>query len=95
MVIFTLKHASGSPEERTFLEDGRRILSAIPQVTQFRVCRQTSAKNDYAFGFSMDFASQADYDAYNAHPDHTAFVEQRWLTEVSRFLEIDFADAMR
>lgn len=50
-------------------------------------------KYDYDYGFSMDFASQDDYEAYNAynaHPVHTDLVESRWKAEVTRFLEIDF-----
>jgi hypothetical protein len=39
----------------------------------------------------MEFASQAAYDGYNAHPDHVRFVEERWLKEVADFLEIDYA----
>jgi len=38
----------------------------------------------------MEFASQSDYEAYNAHPKHVAFVRDRWEREVTRFLEIDF-----
>lgn len=89
-VIFTLKHEKGSAEEQQFLEDGKSILSAIPSVNNFQVLRQVSRKNDYSFGFSMEFASQADYDAYNVHPEHVKFVQERWETEVERFLEIDY-----
>ena len=53
--------------------------------------REVSPKNGYRFGISMEFADQAAYDAYNAHPDHVRFVETRWLPEVSDFLEIDYA----
>ena len=49
-----------------------------------------SKKNDYEFGFSMEFADQAAYDAYNDHPKHVKFVEERWKREVERFLEIDY-----
>lgn len=38
----------------------------------------------------MIFADQAAYDAYNTHPDHVAFVEQRWQVEVDTFQELDF-----
>ncbi|MBE9518785.1 MAG: Dabb family protein, partial [Bacteroidetes bacterium] len=31
-----------------------------------------------------------DYNTYNQHPDHVAFVQERWLKEVTDFLEIDF-----
>ncbi|WP_127496648.1 Dabb family protein [Paenibacillus glycanilyticus] len=91
-VIFTLKHAEGSEQERLFLEDGKAILSSIPTVQQFRVFRQVSPKNDYKFGFSMEFADQAAYEAYNAHPLHVAFVSERWEKEVEAFLEIDYSE---
>ena len=63
---------------------------AIPGVDTFEQFRQVSAKNNYAFGFSMEFADQAAYDGYNDHPAHVAFVRDRWLPEVSDFLEIDY-----
>ncbi|ACS99441.1 Dabb family protein [Paenibacillus sp. JDR-2] len=91
-VIFTLKHAEGSEQERQFLEDGKAILSSIPVVQQFRVFRQVSPKNDYKFGFSMEFADQAAYEAYNEHPLHVAFVSERWEKEVEAFLEIDYSE---
>ena len=49
-----------------------------------------SGKNDYDFGFSMEFADQAAYDAYNEHPTHVAFVSDIWIPEVEDFLEIDY-----
>jgi hypothetical protein len=90
MVIFTLKHARDSKAASTFIQDGKRILSAIPGVSDFQAFSQVSKKNDYDFGFSMVFSSRADYEKYNGHPDHVSFVEKRWKSEVSRFLEIDF-----
>jgi hypothetical protein len=93
MVIFNLKHEVGSSEAAQFLADGRDILSSIPTVTNFKAFRQVSDKNDYDYGFSMDFADQAGYTLYNEHPKHTDFVENRWLKEVSQFLEIDFQAA--
>jgi hypothetical protein len=88
-VVFTLKHAAGSAEEGAFLRDAK-VLAAIPGVEQFEQLRQVSPKNDYAFGFSMEFADQAAYTGYNDHPDHVAFVRDRWIPEVARFLEIDY-----
>lgn len=90
MVIFNLPYQEGSTEARRFLEDGTRILSAIPVVQNFQAFYQVSEKNDYQYGFSMVFANQEDYNTYNEHPDHVAFVQERWLKEVSDFLEIDF-----
>jgi hypothetical protein len=90
MVIFCLKHPVGSAEAEKFLKDGEKILTSIPVVRHFRVFRQVSVKNDYDYGFSMEFNSAEDYEAYNIHPAHSQFVEERWKTEVDRFLEIDF-----
>ena len=89
-VIFTLKHAAGSLQEKMFLRDARTALEEIPGVEKFEQLKQVSKKNDYAFGFSMEFADQAAYEGYNEHPKHVAFVKDRWEREVQKFLEIDY-----
>ena len=35
----------------------------------------------------MEFADPDAYTAYNEHPDHVRFVQERWLPEVADFLE--------
>jgi hypothetical protein len=88
-VVFRLKYGAGAAAEAAFLEDAL-ILAEIPGVENFERLRQVSAKNDYRFGFSMEFADQAAYSSYNDHPDHVAFVRDRWISEVEAFLEIDY-----
>lgn len=88
-VAFRLVHPSGSAAEQEFLDAGA-ALAAIPGVQRFEQLRQTGRRNDFSFGFSMEFADQAAYDAYDAHPVHAAFVAQRWLPEVEDFLELDY-----
>jgi hypothetical protein len=89
-VIFTLKHAHGSLKEKAFLRDAKLALEKIPGVTKFEQLRQVSPKNEYRFGFSMEFADAKAYDGYNRHPKHVAFVRDRWDPEVAKFLEIDY-----
>jgi hypothetical protein len=88
-VVFKLKHAQGSLQEKAFLRDST-LLGDIPGVQKFERLKQVSPKNDYAFGFSMEFRDQASYTAYNEHPKHIAFVRDRWNREVEKFLEIDY-----
>ena len=88
-VMFVLKHPKGSVEEQAFLQQAR-ALATIPGVTAFEQLRQVSRKCDYDFGFSMEFADQAAYDIYNAHPIHVAFVRDHWVPQVARFQEIDY-----
>jgi Stress responsive A/B Barrel Domain len=88
-VQFKLKHQPGSPQERDFLA-AALALTTIPGVTRFEQSRQVSAKNAYAFNFSMEFADQAAYDGYNNHPIHVSFVRDRWVPDVEKFLEADF-----
>jgi hypothetical protein len=89
-VAFDLRHAPGSTGEADFLA-AAEALAAVPGVEAFEVLREVSPKNGYRFGISMEFADDAAYAGYNTHPDHVRFVEKRWLTEVSDFLEIDYA----
>jgi len=92
-VVFRLAHAPGSPEEAAFLADGRAALTTIPGVEDFRITRQVSPKSDLVHQFSMVFADDAAYQAYNDHPTHVAFVAERWVPEVAAFQEYDFVEA--
>jgi hypothetical protein len=88
-VAFTPRHAAGSAEEADFLAAAQQ-LAGIPGVEAFEILRETSPKNGYRFGISMEFAGPEAYAAYNDHPDHARFVQDRWLVEVEDFLEIDY-----
>lgn len=92
MAVFTLKSAPDAEQTKAFLREGAEILSAIPGVERFEVLNQVSSKCDFQYAFSMEFANQAAYEAYNNHPDHQAFVAERWDTEVAAFQEIDFVN---
>jgi len=88
-VVFKLKHPVDSAEEAAFLR-AIRELARISTVKNFEVYRQVSKKNIYHFGVSMDFTDQQDYQTYNEHSAHVAFVENRWKPEVTDFMEIDY-----
>jgi len=88
-VVFRLKHDKGSNEEGLFL-DAAKGLAEIPVVENFECLREISPKNNFDYGLSMEFKDQAAYEEYNNHPDHVAFVNQRWFQEVEDFLEIDY-----
>jgi hypothetical protein len=88
-VVFRLRHPAGSAPEADFLRAARELAS-IPGVERFEVLRQTGGQSEYRFSLSMEFADAAAYGAYNGHPDHTGFVQGRWIPEVEEFLELDF-----
>jgi hypothetical protein len=88
-VSFRLKHPAGSAAEADFLA-AAAALADIEGVEAFEELRQVGAKNDFAFGLSMEFADQRAYDGYNDHPAHVRFVQERWLPEVEEFLELDY-----
>src|SRR3979490_2725476 len=89
-VTFRLDHPEGSAGERAVLEAAAR-LATIPGVEAFELLAEVSPKNGYRFGISMEFADRRAYESYNKHPHHVHFVQERWLSEVSDFLELDYA----
>jgi len=88
-VTFSLVHEPGSAEERDFLQAAEHLAS-IPGVEAFELLAEVSPKNGYRYGISMEFADRSAYERYNEHPDHVRFVQERWLSEVSDFLELDY-----
>jgi Stress responsive A/B Barrel Domain len=93
-VVFTLRHSPGSEAESDFIAAAQQ-LAAIPGVEAFEVLDEVSPKNSFRFGISMEFADGAAYAAYNEHPDHVRFVQERWVPEVLDFLELDYAPQVR
>lgn len=89
VVVFNLKHELDDPKTAKFLEEGKEILTAIPEVKNFQVFRQVSKKTNFNFCFYMEFADSIAYKTYNDNPEHVKFVKERWETEVSDFMEID------
>ena len=88
-VAFRLKHEKGSAEETSFL-DAAKELAAIPRVQRFECMKEIGKKNEFEFGLSMEFEDMDAYEGYNQHPDHVAFVRDRWIPEVADFIEIDY-----
>jgi hypothetical protein len=88
-VSFVLVHEPGSEQERDFLA-AQAALGDIPGVEAYELLREVSPKNGFRFGCSMEFAGAEAYQGYNEHPDHVAFVRDRWQAEVKDFLEIDY-----
>ncbi|WP_395749339.1 Dabb family protein [Prosthecobacter sp.] len=88
-VAFRLKHPSGSAAEQDFLR-AACALAKIEGVQKFECLRQTSLKNSFTFGLSMEFANEAAYAFYSEHPEHSRFVQERWIPEVAEFMELDY-----
>jgi hypothetical protein len=88
-VVFRLKHPANSPQEKSFLEIAQK-LSSISSVKKFECLREVSPKNDFSFGLSMEFDNHIDYQFYCDHPEHLKFVQDTWIPNVEKFLEIDY-----
>lgn len=65
-------------------------LASIVGVEQFTVMRQVGSTNDSTDALSMHFASDSEYEAYDSHPVHRAFVADVWLPSVADFIELDY-----
>ncbi|MBW7892664.1 MAG: Dabb family protein [Chitinophagaceae bacterium] len=88
-VAFTLKHPKDSAEEKSFL-DATLILKNIPGVRNFERLTQTSKKNNYRFGLSMEFDDAQAFESYNVHPIHADFIQNYWIPFVTDFQETDY-----
>ncbi|QEC69830.1 Dabb family protein [Panacibacter ginsenosidivorans] len=88
-VIFKLKYPEDSVEAQNFFKSAKELAS-ISGVQNFESLRQTSKKNNYDFGFSMEFTNRILYEEYNKHPLHVNFIQEYWLPCVAEFMETDY-----
>jgi len=73
--------------------NGVATLEQIEGVVDFKVLEQVGSKNDFTHALSMFFETRANYDTYNDHPTHVAFVQELWLPNVAEFIELDYVEA--
>lgn len=90
-VIFSLKKGMSETEKELFFLEVKKLI-AIEGIKKFKIRKQTSLKNQFEYGISMEFESNTEYQFYNTHPIHVAFVKDIWLQQVEDFLEIDYED---
>jgi Stress responsive A/B Barrel Domain len=88
-VIFKFKQTVDSIQREIFFNAALN-LAVIPGVRNFELLKQTSKKNKFDFGISMEFENQRHYEEYNNHKDHQLFIQQYWLKNVEDFLETDY-----
>ena len=88
-VIFAFKQTVDSTQQENFFNAAQK-LAAIPGVRNFELLKQTSKKNKFDFGISMEFDDHRLYEQYNHHKDHQLFIQQYWLKNVEDFLETDY-----
>lgn len=86
--IFKFKPTVSESQKHEFFV-ALKALEEINGVEKMEVSRQTSSKNKFKYGFSMEFANNEIYQAYSIHPQHDAFVQDYFIPLVEDFLEID------
>ncbi|TVR51629.1 MAG: Dabb family protein [Puniceicoccaceae bacterium] len=88
----------GSEDRTKLLEGAKALLGGIPGVREFRTGAPVPSPrgvvdDSFAVAISMTFASQADADAYQTHPDHQVFIDDYVKPYVKRFVVYDFGQA--
>ena len=91
--IFNFKATVSESQKHEFFV-ALKALEEITGVEKMEVSRQTSPKNKFKYGFSMEFASPEMYQAYSIHPQHDAFVQEFFIPLVEDFMEIDTEQLM-
>jgi hypothetical protein len=91
--IFNFKPTVSESQKHEFFV-ALKALEDINGVEKMEVSRQTSPKNKFKYGFSMEFASNEIYQAYSIHPQHDAFVKDFFIPLVEDFMEIDTEQLM-
>jgi hypothetical protein len=91
--IFNFKATVSESQKHKFFV-ALKALEEINGVEKMEVSRQTSTKNKFKYGFSMEFANNDIYQAYSIHPQHDVFVKDFFIPLVDDFMEIDTEQLM-
>lgn len=81
-VYFWLNEENKTTEDRAAFEAGMRELLKIEKIasgvwaTPAKTAVRPVTENSWDYALSIKFASQAEHDAYQVHPDHDVFVDK-------------------
>ena len=90
-VQFKFKAGLSDREKADFMEV-LHALSSIPGVSDFGIFQQVSTGNSFEYLATMRFRSREEYQTYNDHPQHAAFIKDQWIPKVEAFLEGDYLE---
>ena len=81
MVFFWLRDGGGKEDADKLAAGARRHLTAIPGVRRLIAgfpagTPRDVVDNSYGVSLLVEFASAADHDIYQDHPDHHRFIEE-------------------
>jgi len=90
LIVYNTDDATSDEQTTAMMEEGRRVLGAIPGVQQ--VVTGTSVLQDAAYRhcWLIRFAHTAVIDSYREHPDHKAFADTRFRPVAANRISIDF-----
>ena len=89
VVVFTFKNDTTELEKTTFFEDSKK-LTAVDGVKKFEILKQSSPKNKFEQGFSMEFDNDDLLQAYIISPINRDFVQRQWLKYVDDYMVLDY-----
>ncbi len=87
--FFKFKDSLSAADKELFFAEINK-LAGIEGAIDFKVVKETSPKNHFEYGATMQFKDQKAYDSYNTNPQHHKFVQEIWLKMVEDFMEIDY-----
>ncbi len=78
-VVMFRWNAGVSEKDKRAVEEGLAALPAlVPQIRRYEFGRDAGlAEGNFDFVVVADFDSVADYEAYQAHPDHVRVIQER------------------
>ncbi|MEN8254614.1 MAG: Dabb family protein [Verrucomicrobiota bacterium] len=91
LLYFSLKHDSGSHEEKVFFEK-INILKEIPVVKGFALLKVRTNKMDYHYCLRLVFDDQSGADIYSNHPIHNQYVKDEWKPNVEKGMLVDLLE---
>jgi fructose-bisphosphate aldolase class II len=92
VVQFEFRADVPEPRRDEILAAARRMLSAIPGVTNLIAGRSIRSDGGFPHAIAMTFADRAALESYRAHPDHVRFRDELFFPFLARKASLDYEE---
>lgn len=92
VILYNAAGGMAEAEVAALMQDGRRILSAVPGVRRVVAGRAVADDAPYRYCWLIRFAARPVIDSYREHPDHKRFADQQFRPIAGNRVHIDFEE---
>ncbi|MBP3962675.1 Dabb family protein [Paenibacillus lignilyticus] len=90
LIVFNLREGLGHQDCLDMIDEGRRVLTLIPGVTDYHFGEAVDLAAKYRYYLAIDFTDESVIELYKYHPLHVKFADEWFRRSATDRITTDY-----